>query len=58
LTAFFSSARLDMTVKMVVPTVGSLVCSGGVRSITEFMDCLPSMKKAKKSKIKNQKSMA
>ena len=31
LTAFFSAARVDMTVKMVVPTEGSLVPTSGVR---------------------------
>src|SRR6185369_14461265 len=34
LTAPFSAASADMTVKMVVPTAGSLVWIGGVRSRT------------------------
>src|SRR3954466_13096261 len=32
LTAPFSAASADITVKMVVPTAGSLVCSAGVRA--------------------------
>jgi hypothetical protein len=43
LTAPFSAARPDITVKMVVPTAGSLVCRTGVRSVTGvFMACYSS----------------